>query len=219
VPDEDTTIRVLIADDHHLFREGLRATLERSGMAVVGETSAFSDVARLGRTAKPDVVVLGLNMPGLSGADAIREILAASPDLQIVVVTAFADGEDAVEALAAGAGGHLGKDMAPEELAGGIRQAASGSAVLSAAAMSALVGHVRANGRPEEEIVQALRSLTARELEVLRLIVAGADNAQIGSELSISPHTVKHYVTNILEKLGVRSRVEAAVRAVRGGLA
>lgn len=218
MPDEDTPIRVLIADDHHLFREGLRVTLERSGMVVVGETSTFSDVARLGRTAKPDVIVLGLNMPAISGAQAIREILSANPDSQVVVVTGFADGEDAVDALAAGACGHLGKDMTPEELAGGIRQAASGSAVLSAAAMSALVGHVRANARPEEEIVQALRSLTARELDVLRLIVAGADNAQIGNELSISPHTVKHYVTNILEKLGVRSRVEAAVRAVRGGL-
>lgn len=215
----DNTTRVLIADDHQLFREGLRATLERSGMAVVGEAGAPSEVPRLARRVSPQVVVLGLNMPGASGAETIAEILAANADVQIVVVTAFADGVDAIEALAAGACGHLGKDMAPDELAGGIRQAAGGSAVLSSAAMRALVSHVRTGGRLDEQALEALRSLTGREVEVLRLIVEGADNVRIGRELSISPHTVKHHVTGIFEKLGVRSRVEAAVQAVRAGLA
>lgn len=210
---------MVIADDHRLFRDGLRATLEQRGMTVVGEADAESQVAHLARTLKPDVLVLGLNLPGISGAATIREVLAACGAIQIVVLTAFADAEDAIEALAAGACGHLGKDMTAAELAGGIWQAATGSAVLSPTVMQALVGYVRANGQRDEQDLQALSSLTERELEVLRLIVAGADNVEIGHQLSISPHTVKHYVTNIHEKLGVHSRVEAAVRAVRAGLA
>lgn len=214
----DNTIRVVIADDHQLFREGLRATLEQSGVVVVGEAGSEAELPRLAGTLQPSVVVLGLNMPDASPAKTIERILAANPTVQIVVVSAVADGQDAIEALEAGACAHLGKDMAPQELAGGIMQAATGSAVLSAAAMQALMSHVRAGGQPDQQTLEALHSLTARELEVLRLIAEGADNTEIGRLLSISPHTVKHYVTNILEKLGVRSRLEAAVQAVRAGL-
>lgn len=187
-------------------------------MAVVGEARDGSQAARIARGVKPDVVVLGMNMQGASGAQAVREILAANADVRVVVVTASADGEDAVEALGAGACSHLAKDMPAEELAAGIRHAAAGSAVLSRGAMRALVDHVSAGGQAGSEERAAIRTLTPREVEVLRLIVEGADNVAIGRELSISPHTVKHYVTSILEKLGVHSRVEAAVRAVRGGL-
>lgn len=210
-------LRVVLADDHHILREGLRGALEQNGMAVVGEAADGAEATRLARALAPDVVVLDLNMPGLSGAEAVRRIVSAHPEARVVVVTVSAAEEDVIDALHAGACGYLLKDMRLDHLVGGIRQAACGQAVLSREAMQALLVHVRT--RPAAAPAPAERPpLTARELEVLRLIVDGADNAAIGRELSISRHTVKQYVTNILEKLDVRSRLDAAVYAVRAGL-
>lgn len=209
-------VKVMLADAHHLFREGLRAALEADQIVVLGETADTRAAALTARALRPDVVVLGCNEA--SGVEAVREISSAIPDVRIVVVSASSAEHDVIEALAAGACGHLHKDMPPEDLVRGIRQAATGGAVLSAEAMRALMAHVRADGRSPGEREVTLSSFTARELEVLTLIADGADNAAIGRQLSISPHTVKHYVTNILEKLEVHSRIEAAVRAVRDGL-
>jgi len=210
------TVKVMLADAHHLFREGLRAALEADQIAVVGETEDTAAAARTARALTPDVVVLGLNES--SGAETVQEILRSNPGVKVVVVSATSVEENVIETLAAGACGHLHKDMPPEDLVRGILQAATGGAVLSREAMRALMAHVRPDGRGPSEQELTPASFTSRELEVLRLITEGADNAAIGRELSISPHTVKHYVTNILEKLGVHSRIEAAVRAVRGGL-
>ena len=157
-------------------------------------------------------------MPNASGLDALRQIATANPDVPIVVLTVSADDADMLEALAAGARGYLLKDTRADELVGAVRVAASGPAVLSRDVLRALVTRARNDVHPREQANGSATTLTARELEVIRLISAGADNAAIGRELSISRHTVKQYVTNIFEKLGVQSRVEAAVYAVRQGL-
>jgi two-component system nitrate/nitrite response regulator NarL len=227
-------LRIVVADDHHFFRDGLREMLETGGMAVVGEASDGDEAVTLTRELAPDVVVLDLNMPGSSGLEALSRIARSCPGVQAVVLTVSDDDADVLAALAGGACGYLLKDTRADRLAASIRQAAEGDMVLSGEVAQALTAHIRAgaqakaDGRAKESAAReaaaresAARSerpaLTAREAEVLRLIAAGADNAAIGMELSISPHTVKQYVANIFEKLAVRSRVQAAVYAVRAG--
>jgi DNA-binding NarL/FixJ family response regulator len=208
----------VLADDHPFFLEGLRGMLVADGISVVGETTDGDGVAALTRQLSPDVVVIDLNMPGASGVDVVRQITATNPDVQVVVLTVSADETDALEALAAGACSYLLKDTRADELVGSIRLACGGHAVLSRDVIGALIMRVRAGNRVVKSTVGKDLALTSRELEVLRLIAEGADNAAIGRELLISKHTVKQYVTNILEKLGVQSRVQAAVYAVRKGL-
>ena len=208
-------------------------------MTIVGEASNGDEAVALARELGPDVLVLDLNMPGVSGLQALWRIARSGPDIQMVVLTVSAEDADVLAALAAGACGYLLKDTRADRLADGIRQAAEGHMVLSNGVARALRAYVRAGveaesadaeaeaARLEAELAGAGEdnraqepspALTPREVEVLRLIVEGADNVAIGRELSISPHTVKQYVTNIFEKLGVRSRVQAAVYAVRTGL-
>ncbi len=194
-------------------------------MAVVGEASDGAEAAELARELAPDVLVVDLNMPGVSGLEALRRTAQACPDVQTVVLTVSTEDTDVLAALAAGACGYLLKDTRSDQLAGSIRQAAEGHMVLSSEVAQALTAYVRngadvvdTDAQAEERVGDALAVLTPREAEVLRLIAEGADNVAIGQALSISPHTVKQYVTNIFEKLGVRSRVQAAVYAVRTGL-
>jgi len=187
-------------------------------MAVVGEATDGARAIQLARELAPDVVVIDLKMPNTSGIEALRQILTATPAAQLVILTVSADEADMLEALAAGACGYLLKDTRADELVGAIRLAAGGHAVLSRDVVRALVARVRSEHQPAEEASSNAPTLTERELEVIRMIADGADNAAIGRELSISKHTVKQYVTNIFEKLGVQSRVQAAVYAVRNGL-
>jgi two-component system, NarL family, nitrate/nitrite response regulator NarL len=213
----ENALRVVLADDHHFFREGLRGMLTADGIAVVGEASDGASAIELTSELAPDVVVLDLNMPGISGTEAIEAIAQASPRSQVIVLTVSTDERDVLEAVAHGACAYLLKDTRVDELVASIRLAASGHAVLSREVLRALAAHVPA--RDHEHAQRGRGSqLTPRELEVIRLIAEGADNATIGRELSISPHTVKQYVTNIFGKLGVNSRVEVAVHAVRSGL-
>ncbi len=214
----ENAIRVVLADDHHFFREGLRGMLSADGIAVVGEASDGEDAIRLAHELAPDLVVIDLKMPKTSGIDALRRIVAAGPNAQVLVLTVLADEANVLEALAAGACGYLLKDTRADELVGAVRLAAGGHAVLSREVVRALGARVRTDRRVAELASGGEPALTARELEVIRLITEGADNATIGRELSISRHTVKQHVTNIFEKLGVQSRVQAAVYAVRRGL-
>lgn len=214
----DNALRVVLADDHHFFREGLHGMLAADGISVVGETTDGDGAVELARKLAPDVVVIDLNMPGASGLGALRRILEASPDIHALVLTVSADEADVLEALAEGACGYLLKDTRVDELVASIRLAAGGHAVLSRDVVTALVARAQATNHAAERASSDELALTARELEVIRLIADGADNAAIGSALSISRHTVKQYVTNIFEKLGVQSRVQAAVYAVRNGL-
>ena len=223
----DDALRVVIADDHHLFREGLRGMLEAGGMEVIGEATDGEQAVALALRLAPHVVVLDLHMPGASGLDALRGIARTCPDVQTVVLTVSDADADVLAALAAGACGYLLKDTRADRLAGSVRQAAEGHLVLSREIADSLMAHVRAgadaaragaDARAEMRETEDRLALTPREIEVLRLISEGADNVAIGTALSISPHTVKQYVTNIFEKLGVRSRVQAAVYAVRAGI-
>lgn len=207
-------LRVVLVDDHQLFREGLRGLLEADGMVVVGEGVNGHDAVALARELEPDVLVIDLRMGAADGLQALRGVSARNPEIRTIVVTVSDERGDVLDALAAGARGYLLKDTSVDQLAIGVRQAAEGQIVISSALAGALRTHVRAGARGEDD----RRSLTPREQAVLRLIADGADNGAIGRELSISPHTVKQYVRSIFEKLGVRSRVQAAVHAVRVGL-
>jgi len=207
--------------------------LQDAGMEVVGEAFDGADAVALAQELEPEVLVLDLSMPGTSGLQALRAIAQSKLEIQTVVVTVSAEDDDVLEALAAGACGYLLKDTRADRLVDSIRQAAEGHMVLSSVVAQALMARVRADvdanavrAKAEAKVIEEedavaadeRPALTPREAEVLRLIAEGADNVAIGRELSISPHTVKQYVTNIFEKLGVRSRVQAAVYAVRAGL-
>ncbi len=193
--------------------------LESAGVNVVGEARDGSEAVELAGELKPDVIVIDLNMAKASGADALRQIAAVSPQVRIVVLTASVEEADVIDALEAGASGYILKNTRADELIEGIRQTSCSQVVLSKELVAALVRRATANNHAAKPgSVTDGPMLTTREKDVLRLIASGADNITIGLELSISRHTVKQHVTNIFEKLGVRTRVEVAVYAVRAGL-
>ena len=213
-------LRVVLADDHHFFREGLRDLLEDAGLKVVGEAKDGAQALLLAEQLKPDLVVIDLNMSDSPGSDALQRIAEVSPEARTVVLTHSSEATEVLAALQAGASAYVVKGAQADEMIAGICQTAHSHVVLSRVAIESLVIHTEPpNARTARETAkQAEEILTAREHDVLRLLAGGADNAAIGLELSISPHTVKQHITNIFEKLGVRTRVEAAVYAVRSGL-
>jgi two-component system, NarL family, nitrate/nitrite response regulator NarL len=209
-------LRVLLVDDHGFYRAGLRSMLSAEGLEVSEARSGEAAVELVAATA-PDVVLMDLHMPGMSGIEATRRLgeIAAVP---VVMLTVSADDRDVVEAVRAGARGYLLKDAAIEEIVASVRAAAGGDAWISPRVTSALLAYMRETGAvPPDERPAA--ELSKRERDVLRLIAAGKDNAAIGRELYISAGTVRKVVSSILAKLEVDSRVEAAVYAVRRGLA
>jgi DNA-binding NarL/FixJ family response regulator len=216
---EPAAPRVLVVDDHRLFRGGLRDVLEESGIGIAGEADSGEEAVELAAALSPDVVIMDLKLPGISGAEATRRLLAAEPNLSVLVLTVSAEGEDIDAALAAGARGYLLKDASARELVAGVRAAAAGEAALSPAVASRLVASLRDTRRARDASSGPDPvDLSARELEVLRLISEGLENTQIAQALYISPETVKDHVSNILLKLGVENRIQAAVYAVRAGL-
>jgi len=214
----DAALRVVLADDQHFFREGMRELLTAEGIVVVGEAADGAGAVSLTRELNPDVVVIDLKMRNVSGVDALHELLSAAPDTPVMVLTASADELDVLHALAAGASGYLLKDTPADELTRALRLAAGGRAVVLRDALRVLAGQVRTEDQPVGVEDSEQPPFSERELEIVRLIAAGADNSAIGRELSISRHTVKQHVTNIFEKLGVQNRVLVAVYAVRQGL-
>ncbi len=215
---DNDTPRVLLVDDHDLFRTGLVSLLSEQGVHVVGEAATGDGALRLVRELAPDVVVMDLNMPGISGVDATREISAVAPRTRVVVLTISADDGDVVDAVMAGACGYLLKDSSIQQLVAGIRAAAAGDSLISPQIAAKVLQLLRAQttgaGKPER--IRA--ELSERELDVLKLIAIGKDNAQIAEELFISPKTVKNHISNILMKLQIDNRIQAAVYAVRSGI-
>jgi DNA-binding NarL/FixJ family response regulator len=212
------TLRVLIVDDHDLFRTGLRNLLEEQGVHVVGEASTGGEAVRSVQELAPDVVVMDLNMPGMGGVDATRHIAGVSPLTRVVVLTISDQDADVMDAILAGACGYLLKDSSIQELMAGIEAAWRGESLISPTIAAKVLQRVRATSA-QPEIADAIRSeLSGREIEVLKLIANGKDNAVIAGELHISPKTVKNHISNILMKLQIDNRIQAAVYAVRSGI-
>jgi DNA-binding NarL/FixJ family response regulator len=213
-------VRVLLVDDHDLFRTGLRNLLEEhGGVHVLAEAVNGAEAVKLVREFAPDVVVMDLNMPTMSGVDATRLITAQSPLTRVIVLSISDEDADVMDAIVAGACGYLLKDSSISEVVTGIRSAAVGASLISPTIASKVLQRVRAT-TADTDIAETIRTeLSDRELEVLKLIANGKDNAQIGAELVISPKTVKNHISNILMKLQIQNRIQAAVYAVRSGIA
>ena len=216
-PPDERALRVLVVDDHTFFRAGLRSMLEVEGLEVMDAASGAAAL-ELVATAAPDVVVMDLHMPVMSGVQATRLLAETAPDVPIVMLTVSADDRDVVEAVRAGARGYLLKDAPVDEIVASVRAVAAGDAWVSPRVTAPLLDRVReAPAGPPVDPLAA--GLTAREHAILRLIAEGKDNAEIGRALYISPGTVRKHVSSVLSKLHVTNRVEAAVYAVRSGLA
>ena len=215
--EEKTDLRVLLVDDHDLFRTGLRNLLEEQGLQIVGEAANGMDGIRLVRELAPDIVVMDLNMPGMTGVEATREITSFAPLTRVLVLTISDQNEDVMDAIVAGACGYLVKDSSIQELIRGITAAAVGESLISPPIAAKVLERVRAVTL--DQGAQTIRAeLSERELEVLRLIANGKDNSQIAAALHISPKTVKNHISNILMKLQIENRIQAAVYAVRSGI-
>jgi DNA-binding NarL/FixJ family response regulator len=213
-----TEPRVLLVDDHDLFRAGLRNLLEDQGVQIIGECTNGRDALRAVKDLAPDVVVMDLNMPGISGVEATRQISMIAPLTRVLVLTISDQDADVMDAILAGACGYLLKDASITELLQGIRSAAVGESLVSPVIATKVLQRVRASSasRREADVIQS--ELSDREIEVLKLIANGKDNAMIAGELHISPKTVKNHISNILMKLQIDNRIQAAVFAVRSGI-
>jgi NarL family two-component system response regulator LiaR len=209
-------ITILIVDDHAVVRQGVRAFLEtQPDLAVVGEAGSGEEAIGLAAETAPDVTLMDLLMPGMDGVEATRRLKQASPRSQVIVLTSYHQDEHIFPAIRAGALSYLLKDVGPQELAEAVRKAARGEAVL----------HPRVAARVVQELQGAAKDafnpfteLSERELEVLKLIADGASNEEIAAKLVISEKTVKSHVSNILSKLHVVDRTQAAVYAWREGV-
>ena len=217
-PRQADSLRVLIVDDHDLFRTGLRNLLEEQGVEIVGEAASGAEAVKAVRELAPDVVVMDLNMPGMGGVEATRHISSIAPLTRVVMLTISDQDSDVMDAILAGACGYLLKDSSIQDLIVGISSAARGESLISPHIAAKVLQRVRATSeRPE--IADTIRAeLSDREIEVLKLIANGKDNAVIAAELHISPKTVKNHISNILMKLQIDNRIQAAVYAVRSGI-
>ena len=210
-------IRVVLVEDHPLFRRGLRELLVDHGVDVIGEAGGGELALTLVPRLKPDVVIMDLSMPGMGGVEATRRLLDRDRGLRVLVMTASSESADVLDAIMAGAVGYLLKEAPVAEIMRAIAAAAEGETAITPAVATGLVQRLRTHeGRPREQ--QLPTELSPRECEVLRLIALGHDNQAIASELLIGLGTAKSHVANVLEKLGVQNRVQAAVAASRAGL-
>ncbi len=216
-PDARDAIRVMICDDHALFRRGLMMVLEsEDGVEVVGEAEDGEDAIAKAAELVPDVVLMDVRMPKVSGIEATRVIAETVPSTKILMLTVSDEEEDLYDAIKAGATGYLLKEISIEEVANAIRAVVSGQSLISPSMASKLL-HEFTNLAKKAEERQAMPTprLTERELQVLKLVAQGMSNRDIATELYISENTVKNHVRNILEKLHLHSRMEAVVYAVR----
>jgi DNA-binding NarL/FixJ family response regulator len=216
MPDEGAS--VFIVDDHSFFRAGLRSVLTEHGFSVVGEAPSGEAALPLIERRTPDVVVMDLSMPGMSGADATREVARRFPNVAVLVVTVSVGEAEVLEALEAGAAGYLLKDSEPREIVRAVNAALTGDMPLSPRIARLVVQRARTAAAGGEAATVVAEELTERETEVLRLLADGLDNAEIAQRLYLSPTTVKRHVSSIVAKLGVSNRVQAAIWGVRAGL-
>jgi DNA-binding NarL/FixJ family response regulator len=211
------TIRVIIADDHALFRRGLQMVLEsEDDIDVLAEAGDGTEAVQLATEHMPDLILMDVRMPSHGGIDATRDIKDAVPHTKILMLTISDEEEDLYEAIKAGASGYLLKEISIEEVADAIRKVHAGQSLISPSMASKLLTEFASMAKKDEEKQQMpAPRLTDREMEVLTLVAQGLNNRDIAKELFISENTVKNHVRNILEKLHLHSRMEAVVYAVR----
>jgi DNA-binding NarL/FixJ family response regulator len=209
-------MRIVLADDHALFRDGVSSLLQAWGHDVIGRASNGVEAVELVLRLAPDLVLMDVRMPIKSGVEATREIAAARPATPIVMLTVSEDEDDLFAAIQAGARGYLLKNLEAPQLRAMIDTVARGEAAITPATAARIIRHLSSLSAPAEE--PAPDRLTARELDVLRLVTAGRHNKEIAVELGISENTAKYHLRNILEKLHAQSRTEVATRALREGL-
>ena len=214
-------LRLLLVDDQSLFREALRTLLSlQPDFEIVAEAENGERAIALAKAHKPDVILMDLRMPVMGGVEATRRIMAAVPAARVVVLTTFEEDEEIFEALRAGALGYLLKACSADKLNESVRAAAKGTSVLEPAVTARVMAELnRLSSREGRKPAQALADpLSERELGVLRLLADGCSNKEIGSRLNITEGTVKNHMTNVLGKLGVLDRTQAALRAREMGL-
>jgi DNA-binding NarL/FixJ family response regulator len=212
----EDTVRVLIADDHPLFREGMRGRLDRvADVAVVGEAASGDEAVELAHELKPHVILMDIKMPGLNGIEATREILRASPRVGLLMLTMFEDDDSLFAAMRAGAKGYLLKDSGGEVVVHAIRAVASGEAVFGPGVAERILGFF---STPRTAPQRAFPELTEREEEILSLVAQGKSNKEIARQLFVSLKTVRNHVSNILLKLQVADRAQAVIRARDAGM-
>lgn len=206
-------IRIIVIDDHPLFREGVSYTLQaQPDFSVVAQGESLDDAVRLARECAPDVMLLDLNIPG-GGINAAAAITAAAPAVKVIMLTASTDEDDLAAAMRAGAKGYILKGVAARELVGIVRSVWAGQGYVAPALAAGLL----ARPATHQATIDPLAALTEREREVLDCVAAGLSNKEVGARLHLSEKTVKHYMTIIMEKLGVRNRVEAALMVRESG--
>jgi len=213
----EQVIRVLLVDDHTLFRSGIKALLQRqAGFEVVGEAGDGLEGVKRAKSLKPDVVLLDLHMPGISGREALQLIIEEVPETCVVMLTVSEDSDDLLETLRAGAQGYLLKNIDADFLIDSVRRAAEGESVMSTQMTAKLMQNVRSAAKPQP--VADHEKLSPREREILGFLARGASNKEIARTLDLAESTVKIHIQGILKKLGMTSRVQAAVYAVEHGL-
>jgi DNA-binding NarL/FixJ family response regulator len=216
-PESLDRLQIVIADDHTLFREGLVSILDaQSDIQVVGQCGTAEEAVRLAHDLLPEIILLDLNMPG-DGLKAAQRIAAELPVIKIAVLTASEEDEHLVAALQAGARAFILKGVAGRELLRILRKVTQGESYVPPALAAGLLREMHVPGREDQEPDKRIEELTEREFQILEGLASGLSNKEIGKDLFLSEKTVKHYVTNILQKLQVRNRVEAALLAQRSG--
>jgi two-component system response regulator DegU len=209
-------IRLLLADDHRMLREGLRRSMTEEGFDVVGEASDGLEAVKMAEELDPDVILMDVTMPEMDGVEAARRVHDAQPDVRVVMLTMHADADVVADAIRAGASGYLVKDCSTEEIAGAVRMAASGDTALSPQLASSMLDELRRLDRADQS--EEDRVITRREEEVLQLIADGCSTPEVAEKLYISQKTVKNHLASIYQKLDARDRTQAVLQAVRMGI-
>ncbi|MBN2555233.1 MAG: response regulator transcription factor [Anaerolineales bacterium] len=215
------TIRILIADDQRLVREGIASLLDiQEDIEVVGTAVDGAEAVQMAMAVSPDVILMDIRMPHKDGVEATREIAEKLPDIKVLMLTTFDDEEFIIQSMRAGASGYLLKDMPAEDLAQAIRMTRAGISSFAPSVTEKLINQLRKTPSTDGDKTPKpiTHKITDREMDVLRLIATGATNKEIADELAVSEGTVKNHVSNILSRLGLRDRIQAALFAYEHGL-